>query len=171
MTEQAITYTTTIEQPRAHVWQILADFGNVSNISPGVKASRLTSSQEEVGLGTTRHCDLALFGATLDERIVEWEERKLLGIDIYETSRLPIVKDQYATFRLADEGDGTRLSATFRYRVGAGPVGRMMHAMVMRKQLDQGWRQFVAGIKLHAETGAVIELRTEVPEQAAVLVP
>lgn len=92
-----ITREVWIDTPRQKVWKVLADFGNVYLTSPNITKSYATSDQE-TGLGATRHCDLTLFGANLEERIVGWDEGHSLKIDIYDWENLPIIKTQGAIF-------------------------------------------------------------------------
>lgn len=162
MKGQEISYAVRIEAAPQRVWDILADFGKVANYNPNVTSSTLTSETEE-GVGATRHCDLSMFGASIEERIVEWNAGESLGIEIYESKRLPIVRDQRASLRVEPEGSGAVLSGTLTYRVGLGPIGAAINALAVRKQLTKGWRGFLAGVKLHAETGTLVDGDTPVP--------
>lgn len=147
-----ITREVVIDAPRQVVWEALADFGNVQVMNPNITNSTLTSEQES-GVGTTRHCDLALMGASLKERIVGWEEGRQLDIDIYEWEKLPGLKSQAARFTLEDEGEGTRLRGTASYSLKFGPLGALMNSMMFNPRFSKGWEIFLAGIKHYAETG------------------
>ena len=126
----SITRTVWIDAPRQKVWDVLADFGNVYLTSPSIEKSYLTSEQK-TGVGTTRHCDLNMMGAQLEERIVGWEEGKELKINIYQWKNMPMIRSMDAAFTLSDERNGTRLQATMDYHLGMGPLGAMMDAMMM----------------------------------------
>jgi len=146
-----------IDAPRKRVWQAIGhEFADVSKLSPGVLESKITS-QDEIGLGTTRHCKLSMMGAELDERITDWQENEYLGIDIYQWRNLPMVRSMTASFALSDEGDATRLEATIAYSVGMGPIGWLMNQIMMRRMNTKGWESFAAGIKHHVETGELVE--------------
>ena len=147
-----ITREVLINASKQHVWDVLADFGNVSRTSPTISKSYLTSD-ETIGLGTTRHCDLTMMGAQLEERIVGWQEGELLQIDIYEWKNMPGIKAMSAEFKVQEEGSQTRLQATMNYELKWGVMGNMMDAMMMRNMNSKGWTQFMAGIKHFAETG------------------
>lgn len=151
-----ITRTVSIDAPRQKVWDVLADFGNVSLTSPSIEKSYLTSEQK-TGVGTTRHCDLNMMGAQLEERIVGWEEGRSLKINIYQWKNMPMIRSMDAEFTLSDEGGGTRLQATMDYHLGMGPLGAMMDAMMMKPQNKKGWAEFMAGIKHYAETGKPVD--------------
>lgn len=162
MSDHQIVYAARIEAPAARRWEVISDFGNISNAAPQVTASRLTSSQSS-GVGATRHCDLSLFGSTVEERIVEWNEGRSLKIDIYESKRIPLVGKQSATFVVEADGDGSRVTATLDYEIKYGPFGGLMHAAMLRRKLDSSWLAFVAGIKHFAETGEPVEQSTQLP--------
>ena len=86
MKQTVITRKVTINAPKQKVWEALADFGNVFKLSPNLKKSYLTSDQQE-GIGATRHCDFVNMGAQVEERIVEWDEGESIKIDIYESKK------------------------------------------------------------------------------------
>ena len=154
MTE--ITREVWIDAPKQQVWNALADFGNVYQMSPGILKSYLTSDQK-TGVGASRHCDLALFGASVEERISEWDEGNKIEIEIYEANKLPMVKDLVADFTLQMERGGTRLRGTFSYGMKYGPVGALMNTLTLKSQNDKGLSAFMAGIKRYVETGEQID--------------
>lgn len=162
MSEHQIVYAARIEAPVARAWEVISDFENIANVAPQVSASRLTSEQS-TGIGATRHCDLTLFGSTVEERIVEWDEGRSLKIDIYESKRIPLVGRQQGTFVVEEDGNGSRVIATLDYEVKYGPLGGLTHAAMMRRKLDGSWLAFVAGIKQFAETGEPVESSTTLP--------
>jgi len=156
-----ITRSVHIKAPRSAVWAALADFGGVSRMSKGVLASRLTS-ETGTGVGATRHCDLADMGATVEERITAWEEGEAMDIDIYESTKLPMVTTMLAEFRLADEDEGTRLTAHMNYALGLGPIGWFMDLVMMNGMMNKNWTGFLAGIRHHVETGEELDANTRV---------
>ncbi len=165
MTEKVLTYHIHIDAPKDVVWQKIADFGNVSNLSPGIKKSYLTSETTH-GVGATRHCDLALYGSTVDERIVEWTEGESFRIDIYESSRLPMIKTSGGSFLVEEDDTGTRLTGSLHYTLKYGPIGSIFEALALRKQLSKEWKIFLAGTKKHIESGTLIDRETRVPVDA-----
>ena len=78
---RSIDVSRDIPAPRSAVWEILADFPNISRWNTGVKVSFATSDAVG-GVGARRHCDLAPIGE-LEETIQEWvpEERLVVAID------------------------------------------------------------------------------------------
>lgn len=156
---RTISRAVVIQAPRSAVWAALADFGGVSRMSGGVLRSHLTSDQA-TGCGTTRHCDLAMMGATVEERITAWSEGERMVIDIYDWTKMPLVTSMSASFGLADDGTGTKLVANMVYELGLGPIGWLADAMMMRAMMTRNWSQFVAGVRHHVETGELVEQKT-----------
>ncbi len=165
MADQTISYQVHIDAPQEKVWAAIADFGNVANLSPGIKKSYLTS-EVTGGVGATRHCDLALYGATVDERIVEWDEGEGFRIDIYESTRLPIIKTSGGSLQVREHEGGTLLTGSLHTSLKYGFVGDLLYPVVLRKQLTKEWKIFLAGTKMHIETGDLIDRETRVPVDA-----
>ena len=57
----------------------------ICHASPGVLKSQVTSDQQE-GVGATRHCYFAVNGATAEEKIIEWKEGESLKIEVLYTA-------------------------------------------------------------------------------------
>ena len=148
----------TIKADKQKVWDVIADFGNVSRTSPNLVKSYLTSEQQS-GVGTTRHCDFAAMGATVEERIIEWNEGESLKIDIYERKNMPMIADMKAEFKITSDEDGTVLFGGFEYQM-SNAVGNMFNSLGMKKMNEKAWTDFLAGIKHHVETGEVVDKRT-----------
>lgn len=116
------------------VWDVLADFPNISVWNGGVRASRATSTAVE-GVGATRHCDLAPFGA-LEETVREWEPGRRMVVTIDEARRLPM-RSAAATFVIEPDGEGSEVTIEYRYDP-QGPVGPMMD-----RQFTKGFGGFL----------------------------
>ncbi len=61
-----------INASTAEVWDVLKDFGNVSDWAPTVSKSYYLDSQTS-GIGTGRHCDIDGFGS-IKEYVTAWQE-------------------------------------------------------------------------------------------------
>ncbi|MEM9133756.1 MAG: SRPBCC family protein [Actinomycetota bacterium] len=124
------TITRDIDAPPATVWDILDDFGNIADWSPGIRRSTLTSTGP-VGQGATRHCDFAPMGG-VNERITHHEPGRRMTVHLYETFKMPVT-DAIADFRLEPDGDGTRLTLGVEYRpnrlgrIAPGTTEKQMH--------------------------------------------
>lgn len=144
------TTSTTIDAPREHVWAALADIGSIHVWNPGVKASHSTSEQES-GLGATRHCDLG--GRNfLDEEVVAFEAGEALTMRITKTN-LPL-QDVHIRFRLESAGEATRVTVSPDYRVKFGPLGAVLDRLFVRRTYEKGMGALLGGLKRHVESAA-----------------
>jgi len=155
MSKTVISRKVTINAPKQKVWDALADFGNVQNMSPNISKSYLTSEQKN-GVGAERHCDFTSMGAQVEERIVEWNEGESMKIDIYERKNMPMIADILAEFKLEEQDNKVILHGSFEYSM-SNSVGNIMNSLVMKKMNIKTWELFLAGIKHHVETGENVE--------------
>lgn len=157
--------TVEIEAPIGHVWATLADLSQVSEWIPGVKTSKVTSSQTD-GLHSTRVCTLSPMG-TISEEVSVWEPNKRLVIDIVDFKAMPGMRASTVEFDLAAVSD-TRTTVTFSmgYTVGLGAVGAAMDKMMLKSQMTSGLEGMAAGLKKHIETGETINPKSKIPVDA-----
>ena len=139
------TLKRTIEAPVDRVWEVLKDFGSISEWSPGVKSSELTS-EGPVAEGTTRSCDFALVGS-VNERIDAYEPNQRLTVNLYETFKLPI-SGATADFNIAASGDTTDLTLIYNYTPNR--MGKLMKRTT-HKQMTKGIGGLADGLKEASE--------------------
>lgn len=161
MRKTKIQQEVTIDAPSQKVWEVLADFGNIADSSPGVVKSYLTSKRK-TGVGTSRHCDLKKMGAQVEERIISWKDGASMKIDIYERKHLPMITDTIAEFSIKSEGKVTILRGTFEYGM-SGILGTIMNALMMKRMNRKLWTTVLAGFKYHTETGEKVDSKTILP--------
>ena len=99
MKKTIITRTVKINAPSNKVWDALADFGNVQNLSPNIASSYLMTEQPN-GVGATRHCNFTMMGAEVDEKITQWDLGKSLTIELYNPKKLPFMRMMEANFKI-----------------------------------------------------------------------
>jgi carbon monoxide dehydrogenase subunit G len=158
MKKTIITRKVAINASKKKVWEALADFGNVQSLSPNVAKSYLTSDQQS-GVGATRHCDFAAMGAQVEERIVAWEEGESMKIDIYQSKNMPMITGMEAEFKISEEGESTVITGTFEYGM-TNIIGNFLNSITMKKMNEKAWVQFLAGIKHNVETGEKVNKDT-----------
>ncbi len=112
-----------IDAPAAKVWDVLADFGNVRIFNPSVTDSHLTGDKQN-GIGATRHCDLTVSGASIEERIVDWNEGGSYTVDIYDGTRNPFAKalGVFAVEPLGADRSVASMSIEWKARGGPSPA-------------------------------------------------
>ncbi len=158
-----------IDAPAEQVWAVLADFGAVSRYSPTVVHSYLTGDQR-AGVGTARHCDLALPGATVDERIVDWRDGERYTLEIFDGDKLPPFRSAHASFDVRAAGpDRTVVAAELAYELKYGPAGTLMDRMMVEPKFRAAFGALVAGLKHHLETGEQVTVETDLAAETAAL--
>jgi len=150
-----ILRTIYIDAAPDQVWRALADFGNIARYNPGVPQSYVTSDQAE-GVGATRHCDLAMAGASLEERIIDWQEGQSYTVEIYDGEKLPPVHHIHVTLSMEPDGEGTRAMTHMTYQLKFGPLGALLDRWMVRKNMSQGMEGLLAGLKHYCETGETV---------------
>ena len=162
----AVTSNVNIDAPPDKVWSVLADLGSIYKWNPGVAKSHTTSELTQ-GEGATRHCDLDDKNY-LEERAFDWREGESFKIDVFESS-MPL-ESNIVTFQIAPAGhtpggDGTRVSVTADYKLKFGIIGTLMDVLFVKRMLQHGFDDMMAGLKHHIETGELIG--DSVPQAAA----
>ena len=150
-----------IDAPVEQVWKVVSRFGDIEEFNPGVPKSYLTSEQS-AGIGSTRHCDLTIPGASIEERVIEWEENRLYSVEIYDGEKVPPFARATASFELKGDGDGTEVDFTLAYTLKMGIIGRLMDALMVRRQFAKTAEGIVAGLKHYCETGQTVGSDTEI---------
>ncbi len=140
-----------IDASKEAVWQALAKFGDICHASPGVLKSHVTSEQQE-GVGATRHCDFAMNGATAEERVTQWQEGESLTIEVYDLKKMPGIDKMEAAFNVRTESNKTILRADLSYSM-KNVLFDAMNSMMVKKMNTKLWNSVVAGHKKYIETG------------------
>lgn len=156
------TVEVVIDAPIERVWKEFADIGSIFLNSPTVDTS-YTSSEKKTGVGATRHMILSPLmkkGATLDERVLVWEEGTYQKLEVYKVYKVSGIKTMGGDFRLIKHGDKTILKSTLNYSMKNGMWG-MMNRMMGKKKFATVWRKVIAGYKYHLETGQEVTHNTE----------
>lgn len=130
------------------VWGVLADFSNIAKYTDQVKVS-VSTSDDESGLGASRHCDLAPFGAT-EEKIIEFEPGERLVVSLFDTKGMP-VKGSTTTFSLeVVTPTSTKLTMSAEVEPKGGALAGFV-AKRLQKRLPKGAKQLVDDLARSAE--------------------
>jgi len=151
-----------IDAPIEKVWAEFSNIGAIYLNSPTVDTS-YTSSEQKTGVGATRHMILSPMikkGATLDERVLVWEEGTYQKLEVYKVHNVAGIKTMGGDFRLIKKGDKTILRSTLNYSMSSGMWG-MMNKMMGKKKFAKVWRNVIAGYKYHIETGEKVTHKTK----------
>lgn len=152
-----------INAPKEKVWEVLADFGGVSNWAPTV-VSAYSTTEANGGVGAGRHCEVKGFGS-IEERIPEWDEGHSYSYDVVDGVPAPM-KYIRNTVSVRPDGDGTLVRFALEFQMKFGPLGALLERLAIRPQMRKTLAVSLAGLKHHAETGEVIGEDTELPASA-----
>lgn len=137
----------TIDTSTAIVWDVLKEFGTVSEWAPTVSESYYLTAQTE-GVGTGRHCHVVGFG-NIEEHITDWFEGKGFA---YTVSALGPFSESNSSWWLTRIDDQTtKLEVVFSYNIRFGIFGKILHKLVMRKKLEKSLPETLAATKQHVE--------------------
>ena len=136
-----------INASTAEVWDVLKDFGNVSDWAPSVSESHYLSSQTS-GVGTGRHCVIDGFGS-LDEYVTQWQEG--VGFTYSVTPLGPLDKSNSSWWLSRISDTETKLEVALIYDLRFGLFGKILHKLIMRRKLEQSLPQTLAATKNHVE--------------------
>ncbi len=139
------TVTREISAPVEKVWEVLNNFGDIAEWSPGIKRSALTSDGP-VAKGSTRHCDFAPLGG-VNERIDTYAPNERMTVNLFETFKLPI-SGAVADFNIAARDDGTEL--TLHYSYTPNRLGRVAKGST-DKQMRKGINGLADGLQKESE--------------------
>ncbi len=160
--------TVEIEASAEKVWGVLADFGNVSVFNPSVTKSYSTTDAAN-GVGAARHCDLAVGGATIEERIVDWNEGSSYTIEIFDGSRNPFAK-ALGTLAVEPLGEGRSLvSMSLEWKPKGGIFSGLL-GRALKGQNQKAITGVLAGLKHHVESGDPVAGRQKVDRSGVTVV-
>ena len=130
------------------IWNILAEPALLDKYDPTVKKSTLISV-EKTGIGAKRKVDMLDGKNWFEEKITEYEVNKALTYQLTDCS-FPIkgLKHSY-TFEVS--GSQTKVKQVMEYTVKFGLFGKLLDALMIRKQSDAGIKKFFSGLKNYAE--------------------
>lgn len=147
-----------VNQPKEKVWEVIADFGNISHENPTVVESFVTSNQKQ-GVGATRHCDFIRLNASAEEKVVAWNEGESVKIESYELRQIPGIETMALELAVREEGDHAILTGTMEYSM-KNPFYDLLNLLVMKSMNEKLMDSIMAGHKKYIETGDIVNKET-----------
>lgn len=144
----AVKTAVIINTPSAAVWDVLKDFGNVSDWAPTVTKSYYLNAKTS-GVGTGRHCDIEGFGS-IQEYVTEWQEGQGFVYSVTALGPLAASNSSWWLTRIDDQT--TKLEVVFSYDIRFGLFGKILHKLVMRKKLEQSLPETLAATRKQVES-------------------
>ena len=138
----------TIDSNIEKIWEILSNPEMLDQYDPTVKKSSLISI-EKTGLGAKRKVDMQDGKNWFEEKITEFKPNQLLTYQLTDCS-FPIngLKHSYSFEKV---GTQTKVKQLMEYTVKFGVLGKLLDALMIRKQTDAGIKKFFLGLKQFAE--------------------
>lgn len=135
----------------ARMWEVLSQYGDVSNFHAGVvESSRVDGSENIAAPGCERVCNIVDMGLkiVLKERIVNYVEGEGYQYEVYEWKNFPLRKMLFGFKIIEGAQDKTRLRIDIDYQAKPAFLTYLM-AGKMRKLV----KDVLLGYKHYTETG------------------
>jgi hypothetical protein len=133
------------------IWEVVSQFGNVSDFHAGVVSSvREEGSQNSATIGCERICNIVDMGLhiTLKERVVDCVEGESYQFEVYECRNFP-VKEMFFRFTIKDATPKhSTLAIDIAYKAKPAVLTPLMSGKM--KSLA---REVLLGYKHYTETG------------------
>lgn len=126
-----------IGRPRPEVFAFLADPANLSRLTPRSLGLTLLTPRDAVGAGTVLDFRLRWLGVPVPWRayIREWDPPyRFMDVQV----RGPLARWEHR-HRFLAEDDTTWVEDRIVYRLPLGPLGRLLHAAVVGRQIADAW--------------------------------
>lgn len=136
-----------IDAPDHLVWDLLADFGDVSKWAPYMRSSCLVGSQSS-GIGMRRKMRHA-WGFHFEEVVTQWHKGQGFAFDVLKAP-YPM-KGVKETWALARENGSTVVETQVRYGTRLGPIGAIVDWLLVRFVVRREMRAGLRGLKKCAE--------------------
>jgi ribosome-associated toxin RatA of RatAB toxin-antitoxin module len=131
------------------VWALLTDLERLDQYDPTVKKSTLLSD-ERSEVGAKRKVLMKDGKNWLDERITVFKPNEALTYQLTDCS-FPI-KGLRHSYTFEKLGEQIKVKQVMEYTVKMGILGRLMDHLMIRKQFNNGIKQFFDGFKSYIET-------------------
>ena len=138
----------TINAPIEKIWTALTEIDLLDKYDPTVKKSSAITSVKS-GIGAKRKVDMLDGKNWFEEKVTEYKTNETLTYKLTACS-FPIHKLKHSySFEIV--GGQTKVKQVMDYTVKFGLLGKLLDAMMIRKQSDSGIKKFFVGLKSYAE--------------------
>jgi len=140
-----ITVNSSVEK----IWEALANVEMLDKYDPNVKQSTALTTNKS-GLGARRKVLMRDGKNWFDEKITVFKPNEALTYQLTDCS-LPI-KGLTHSYSFENIGTQAKVKQEMQYTVKFGLFGKLLNAIMIRKQSDTGIKKFFAGLKSYVET-------------------
>lgn len=137
-----------INAPLEKVWEALSEIETLDRYDPTVKKSTAISTNTK-GIGAKRKVDMKDGKNWFEEECTVWKPDEELAYELSACS-FPVhqLNHSYSFEKL---GSQIKVIQVMRYTVKFGLFGKLLDALMIRKQSDMGIKKFFAGLKSYCE--------------------
>jgi len=129
------------------VWSVLADPSRLDQYDPVTKKSELIS-KIATGLGAERKCETAT--GWFKDKITEWQPYEKLTFTLTGCSQP--MKSLTHSYTLEKNGNQTEVIQVMKYTMKFGIIGKLMDALMGKRESDKQIKKFFKGLKEYVET-------------------
>ena len=138
-----------IKAPIEKIWEVLATPDLLDKYDPTVKKSTVLTAAKK-GIGAKRMVEMLDGENWFEESVTEFKVNEALTYELTACS-FPIHKLKHSySFEIV--GGQTKIKQVMDYTVKFGLFGKLLDALMIRKQSDNGIKKFFAGLKTFIET-------------------
>ena len=130
------------------IWSVLADPSLLDQYDPTVKRSTLLSINQ-TGPGARRKVEMLDGKNWFEEKITDYDQNERLTYELTACS-FPIHRLKHS-YTFERKGNQTIVRQDMDYIVKFGWLGRLMDALMIKRQTDVGIKKFFSGLKQFAE--------------------
>ena len=138
----------TINAPIEKIWTALTEIDLLDKYDPTVKKSSAITSVKS-GIGAKRKVDMLDGKNWFEEKVTEFKKSEALTYELTACS-FPIHKLKHS-YTFEKVGGQTKVKQVMDYTVKFGLLGKLLDAMMIRKQSDSGIKKFFSGLKEYSE--------------------
>lgn len=137
-----------IKAPVERIWEVLATPELLDKYDPTVRKSVLIS-EEKSNVGATRRVDMLDGKNWFEEKITVFKPNDALTYELTACS-FPVDKLKHS-YSFQKIGEQMRVRQVMEYSVKFGLFGKILDALMIRKQSDAGIKKFFGGLKSYLE--------------------
>ena len=137
-----------IQAPIQKIWEALSNIEQLEKYDPTVKRSTAISSTRS-GIGSARKVHMRDGKNWFEEKCTVWEPNKAVTYELTACS-FPVHKLKH-TYSFEHEGNQVTVKQVMEYQIKYGLFGKLLDAVMIRKQSETGIKQFFSGLKAYVE--------------------
>jgi|SRR5688572_12708039 len=137
-----------INAPIEKIWEALAEIDKLDRYDPTVKKSTAITPSKS-GIGAKRKVEMQDGKNWFEESVTEYKVNEALTYELSACS-FPVDKLKHR-YSFETVGSQTKVKQVMEYTVKYGFLGKLLDAIMIRKQSDTGIKKFFAGLKAFTE--------------------